>query len=124
MSNDLDAIPARRTGTTGGVLTAVAAWAVPLLVLGGFALVAVVPVAGVVVGAFAVPALRRLRGWAVALGAAYALPLVLWMVDPHPAPSLTKDMHPLLAAVIVAVSVALLAVLHLGRRRQATAGLR
>ncbi|WP_378740579.1 hypothetical protein [Nocardia brasiliensis] len=47
---------------------------------------------------------RALRWWAAALAAAYAIPLILWAIGPERAPSLSKDMHPLLAALIVAVA--------------------
>ncbi|MFD0366244.1 hypothetical protein ACFQZZ_32815 [Nocardia sp. GCM10030253] len=36
---------------------------------------------------------------------AYAIPLMLWAIGPDRAPSLSKDMHPVLAALIVAVAV-------------------
>jgi hypothetical protein len=93
----------------------VAAWAVPIMIVGGFAMLAIVPVTVVVVGLLRDARLRALRWWGAALALAYATPLALWAIGPDRAPSLTKDMHPVLAALIVAVSAGLLAVLH---RRQ------
>ena len=98
----------------------VAAWAVPVMVIGGFAMLAIVPVTVAVVGILRDARLRALRWWAAALAVAYATPLALWAIGPDRAPSLTKDMHPVFAVLIVAVSVGLLAALHLrawrGRR--------
>lgn len=60
----------------------VSAWTVPFLVVGQFAMVAVLPVVLVLVGSLRDSRLRALRPWAVALAAAYATPLVLWIVGP------------------------------------------
>jgi hypothetical protein len=90
----------------------VAAWAVPVMIVGGFAMLAIVPVTVVVVGVLRDARLRALRWWAAALALAYATPLALWAIGPDRAPSLTRDMHPALAVLIVAVSVGLLAALH------------
>ena len=100
----------------------VSAWTVPFLVVGQFAMVAMLPVVLVLVGSLRDSRLRALRTWAVALTAAYATPLVLWIVGPDRAPSLSKDMHPVLAGVIVAVSLTVIVVLHLiGRRSRSDA---
>ncbi|MEJ2860653.1 hypothetical protein [Actinomycetospora flava] len=110
--------PTGATRTPRPVL--VAAWVVPVMIVGGFAMLAIVPVTVVVVGVLRDVRLRALRWWAAALAVAYATPLALWAIGPDRAPSLTKDMHPAFAVLIVAVSVGLLAVLHLrgwwGRR--------
>jgi hypothetical protein len=84
----------------------VAAWAVPVMVVGQFAMLAIFPLAYVLVRTFRDARLRALRWWAAALGVAYATPLVLWAIGPDRAPSLSKDMHPALAAVVVAAGVA------------------
>ena len=96
----------------------VAAWAVPVMIVGGFAMLAIVPVTAVVVGVLRDVRLRALRWWAAALAVAYATPLALWAIGPDRAPSLTKDMHPALAATVVAVSAGLLTALHLRRWRR------
>jgi hypothetical protein len=95
----------------------VSALAVPVLVVGQFAMLAIVPVAIVLVATLRDARLRALRWWAAALAATYATPLVLWAIGPDRAPSLSKDMHPVLAGVIVAASVALVAAYFLLRPR-------
>lgn len=95
----------------------VAALAVPVMVVGQFAMLAIVPVAVVLVAALRDARLRALRWWAAALAAAYATPLVLWAIGPDRAPSLSKDMHPALAALIVAASLALVGAYFLVRPR-------
>lgn len=101
----------------------VAAWAVPVLIVGQFAMLAVVPVAVVLIGTLRNAHLRALRGWAIALAAAYAVPLALWAIGPDRAPSLSKDMNPIVAALVVATSVVVAAAFHvLGRRASALGG--
>lgn len=97
----------------------ISAAAVPVLIVGQFAMVAVVPVAIVLIGTLRNARLRALRWWAAGLAAAYATPLVLWAIGPDRAPSLSKDMHPVFAALIVAASVAVLAAFAVIRRRTA-----
>ncbi|MEU5695012.1 hypothetical protein [Actinosynnema sp. NPDC020468] len=87
----------------------VSAWAVPVFVVGQFAMIAVVPVAVVLIGTLRTGRLRALRGWAVLLTTAYALPLALWAIGPDRAPSLSKDMHPALAALVAAAGLAYVA---------------
>jgi hypothetical protein len=111
-------VPVER-GARSSRSVAVWAAAVPVLVIGQFAMVAVVPVVLVVVGTLRNARLRALRWWAGGLAAAYALPLALWAIGPERAPSLSEDMHPLLAALIVAAAIAFLGALLLGRRRSA-----
>jgi hypothetical protein len=97
---------------------AVAAGAVAVMVVGQFAMLAVVPVAIVVVSTWRNVALGALRWWAAGLAAAFATPLVLWAIGPDRAPSLSKDMHPALAAVVVAAAVAYVAAWVVARRRR------
>ena len=86
----------------------VAAFAVPVMVIGQFAMLAIVPVAVVLVGTFRTARLRALHPWAAGLAAAYATPLGLWAIGPDRAPSLSKDMHPALAGLVVAAAVAVI----------------
>lgn len=95
-----------------------AAWAVPVMVVGGFAMLAVAPLA-----TLAVTVLRRsrdlpLRGAALALAAVYGSGLVVWALRDDPAPSLTKDLHPLHAAAVVVAGVVVAGLVHLRGRRQ------
>lgn len=93
----------------------IAAWAVPIMVIGQFSMVALVPVYLLVIaGAFDRRA-RILRWWTIALGIAYSIPLAIMNLRPDPAESLSKDMHPALLVLIVAVSVALLFRIHMRR---------
>ena len=97
----------------------IAAGAVAVMVVGQFAMLAVVPVVIVVVSTWRNARLRALRWWAAGLAVAFATPLMLWAIGPDRAPSLSKDMHPALAAVIVAAAVAYVAawVVVVRRRR-------
>jgi len=108
--------PSRRMPRT----VIVSAWAVPVLVIGQFAMMAILPVALVLVLTLRDARLRALRWWAVALAAAYATPLLLWAVGPDRAPSLSKDVHPALGAVVVAAAVAYAIAFHVLRRRGRT----
>lgn len=95
-----------------------AAWAVPVMVVGGFAMLAVAPLV-----TLAVTVLRRsrdvpLRGAAFALVALYGSGLVVWALRDDPAPSLTKDLHPLHAAAVVVAGVVVAVLMHLRGRRQ------
>jgi len=103
--------PARSTTRTPRSV-AISAWAIPVLVLGQFSMLAIVPVALVVVGTLRRPGLRSLRPYAAALAASYATPLIVWIVRPDGAPSLSKDMHPAFLVLIVAAAAALLVKLH------------
>jgi len=109
------ATPVRQTRITS---VHIAAWAVPVMVVGQFAMLAIIPLAYVLVRTFRDARLHALRWWATGLGVAYATPLVLWAIGPDRAPSLSKDMHPALAAVIVAVGVAYAIGLLVVRNRQ------
>ncbi|WP_026422655.1 hypothetical protein [Actinokineospora inagensis] len=103
---------------TRSLPVAVSAWAVPVLVLGQFAMVAIVPVAVVLTTVLRTPRLRPLRPWAAALAASYAIPLALWAIGPDRAPSLSRDMSPVLAGVVVATGFATAIACHvLGRRK-------
>ncbi|MFI9402416.1 hypothetical protein [Nocardia sp. NPDC052316] len=101
----------------------IAAWAVPVLIVGQFAMVAIVAVTVVLIGTLRDARLRPLRRWAAALAVAYAVPLAIWTLRPEPAQSLSKDIHPLLAALVVVAGSAVALRHHLLRRRtQRTTG--
>ena len=90
----------------------ISAWAVPVLVLGQFSMLAVAPVALILVGTLRHPSLRPLRPYSAALAAIYATPLVIWIRRPDGAQSLSKDMHPMFMVLIVAAAAALLVKNH------------
>lgn len=80
----------------------VAAWAVPVMVAGQFALLSGVPIAVVLIGS-----LRRRthRWWAAGLAAVYAAVLTMWLAGPSGAPSLSKYLSPVATAVFTAAGV-------------------
>lgn len=106
--------PARSRRTPRYVL--VSAWAVPIMVLGQFAFLAVIPVALVLSGALRDPRLRELRWPAGLLAVVYATPFGIWLLNPDRAQSLSKDIHPGFVALIVAVSAVVLLKLWASRR--------
>ncbi len=95
----------------------VSAWSIPLLVIGQFAFLAVVPVVVAVIFTLRDAHSRALRWWVAAVAAAYAAPLLIWALRPDRAQSLSKDVSPLLAGLIVAVSAALLVKIYTRRKR-------
>ena len=94
----------------------ISAWAVPLMVVGQFAFLAVIPAAIMVGQTFRDPRRRSLRGWVSALGVVYAVSFLLWVFNPQRAESLSKDIHPVFVAVIVAVSAVVLLRIHTQRK--------
>jgi hypothetical protein len=109
-----------RTDRPGSPLVLISAWAVPVLVLGQFAMLAVIPVALVLIGSLRNTRDRALHRWAATLTVAYAVPLALWAIGPDRAPSLSKDMHPVFAGIVVAAAIAVAVVNHLRRRNAST----
>ncbi|MET8826887.1 hypothetical protein ABZX40_04535 [Streptomyces sp. NPDC004610] len=111
--------PARRTAARRRIPLAVtvSAWAAPVLVVGQFSLVAALPVTIALVGSLLRVRDRTVRVTSALLTAAYAVPLVTWLVRPDGAPSLSKDMHPGFTGLIVAASVALIVAVHRTGRR-------
>ncbi|PJJ72975.1 hypothetical protein CLV46_2555 [Diaminobutyricimonas aerilata] len=95
----------------------VAAWAVPVLLLTEFAMIALVPVLVVLIGSFTDARVHFARWWATAVAALYAIPLAVLNLRDDPAPSLSKDMHPAFLTLIVLAAVALLVRLYWKGRR-------
>lgn len=94
----------------------ISAWLVPIMVLGQFAMLAIVPVVVLVVGSFISARARVLRWWTAALAAVYATPVVVWIVRPDPAQNLSKDMHPVFYAAIAVASAAVLLRIYIRAR--------
>lgn len=109
--------PTRTPGKRAPRYLQIAAWSIPVMMIGQFAMLAIAPVLVVLLGALIDVRARYLRWWAVAVAAVYAVPLVIRFVRVDPAPSLSKDIHPGLLAAVVVVAAALLVRLYLGRRR-------
>ncbi len=95
----------------------VSAWAVPVMVMGQFGFLAVIPVAIIVIAVARRFKTGALRNWSLALGAAFSVPLAIWALRPDRAQSLSKDMSPVLAALIVATAVGVIVTAHRQRRR-------
>ena len=92
----------------------ISAAAVPLLIVGQFAMLAIVPVAiAVIAGA----RLTGVRLFTWLLGALYGTPLVVWALRSDPAPSLSKDIHPVLAGLVIAGAVAVLVAIIRSNRK-------
>ncbi|KAA2257548.1 hypothetical protein F0L68_24940 [Solihabitans fulvus] len=108
---------ANRTAHRTSLPVLIAAWAVPVLVLGQFALIAGIPIAVVLIGTLRDTRLRALGWWTGALTAIYAVPLALWAFGPNGAPSLSKYLSPVATALVVAAGLAVAVAHHVLRRR-------
>jgi len=105
-----------RTARRTPLFIHIAAWSVPVLVLGQFAMLAIVPVAMIAIGTAVNARARALRWWGWLLAAVYATPLAIWLLRGDGAQSLSKDIHPAFVALIVAVSVVFLLKIYTRRR--------
>lgn len=94
----------------------IAAWAIPIMVLGQFAMLAVIPVAVVLIGTLRSARIRALRWWVGLLTLAYATPLALYAFNPDRAQSLSKDIDPVFVVGIVVTSAIVLLKLHTNRK--------
>lgn len=101
----------RRTSRTGAPrYVVVSAWAVPPMVVGGFSMIAVLPVALIAIGIARHARLARLRWPAALLTVAYGTPLAIYLLRDDPAKSLSDDMHPaFIPAIVAAVAMLLVA---------------
>ena len=96
----------------------VSAWAVPLMVIGQFSFLAGIPVAIIVATVTRRFRSGALRNWSLGLGAAFTAPLAIWALRPDRAKSLSKDMHPAFAALIVATACGVIVSARRHRREQ------
>jgi hypothetical protein len=108
-----------RPATHPSTSALVAAWAVPLMVIGKFGLLSGVPIAVVLVASLRDRRSKALRWWTGALALAYATPLTLWLTGPSEAPSLSKYMNPAMTAFLAGTGVAV-AIAHQVVRRRST----
>ncbi|MGO1948086.1 MAG: hypothetical protein ACTH1D_00530 [Mycobacteriaceae bacterium] len=95
---------------------AICAFISALMVSGGFAMLAVVPVVLTLASTLWNARSRPLRWWAAGLTALYASGLLIWALRDDPAQSLTKDLHPALAVLIVLAALAVVVRYILNRR--------
>ena len=96
----------------------IAAYAIPVMVIGRFSMLAIIPLAIIITIAIRNSRLHALRWYVAALTAVYATPLALWAIGPDRAPSLSKDMHPVFVPLISAAAVALIVAFHVTQRRR------
>ena len=108
-------VPTKTSRVRAPLYLQIAAWAIPVLVLSGFAMIALVPVLVALIASFTDPRSRYLRWWSGAVAALYSAPLAILNLRDDPAPSLTQDMHPVFLVLIVAAAIALLARMYVGR---------
>lgn len=94
----------------------ISTWAIPIMVVGQFAFLAFIPAAIMLTKTFRDPRSRSLRGWVGALGVVYAVPFLMWVLNPQRAESLSKDIHPVFVGLIVAVSAVVLLRIHTRRK--------
>ncbi|MFI8436016.1 hypothetical protein ACIGJO_20135 [Streptomyces sp. NPDC079020] len=97
----------------------VSAWAVPVMIAGQFALIAGIPVVIALIGALRSVPDRAVRGAAAVVAATFATPLLVWLTRPDGAQSLSKDMHPVFAGLMIAASAGLIVTLRGARGRLA-----
>ncbi|SES34568.1 hypothetical protein [Lentzea albida] len=97
----------------------VAAWAAPVMVVGGFGLLSGIPIAVVLGASLRDRRSKALRWWSGALALAYATPLTMWLTGPSEAPSLTKYMDVPTTAALTAAGV-VTAIAHQVVRRRST----
>ncbi|MFD8921261.1 hypothetical protein ACFV0Y_26110 [Streptomyces sp. NPDC059569] len=116
MTTTVESHPARADRRVPLSVT-ISAWAVPVMIVGQFALISGIPVVIALVGALRRVPDRAVRRAATFVAVAFAIPLTVWLTRPDGAPSLSKDMHPGLAGLIIAASAVLLVALHRARRR-------
>ena len=95
----------------------IAAWSIPVLVLTQFSMLAIVPVAIVMIATLADKRVSALRWWAGALTLVYAAPLVIWLVREDGAQSLSKDMHTVFVVLIVTAAIAFLVKIYTRHKR-------
>lgn len=84
---------------------AIAASVAAVMVAGGFAMLAVVPIILTLASTLWSARSRPLRSWAGAAAGPYTVGLLIWVLRANPAPSLTKDLHPVLAVLIIAAAL-------------------
>jgi hypothetical protein len=80
-------------------------------------MLAVVPLGILVISVIRNPKMRSMRWWVGLLAALYTTALLIWALSPDPAPSLSKDLSPVLGSSIVAASIAVILKLATRRKR-------
>jgi len=94
----------------------VSAWAVPVLILTGWAFITAVPVALIAYAAWRDTRVRALRWWASLLVALYAIPTVQYITRSNPEDSMSDLLHPGIGVAIAAVAVVILVKIYRSHR--------
>ncbi|ANZ38204.1 hypothetical protein BBK82_21195 [Lentzea guizhouensis] len=108
-----------RTSAHPSTGTLVAAWAVPVLVVGQFGLISGIPMLITLAASLRDRRSRALRWWTGGLTLAYAGLVTAWLAGPSEAPSLSKYMSPAVTALLAAGGAAVAVAHHVVRRRSA-----
>lgn len=112
--------PQSRRNSILGRTAIISAYATTILVPTGFAKIAIVPVAFVLIATLAAPAVRRLWWAALALAVVYAIPFIQYSVNRNRAESLSKDMDTIWWVIIPAVGVVYIVAYHWSKRVAST----
>ncbi|UJW86894.1 hypothetical protein [Devosia sp. SL43] len=88
---------------------AVSAFAIPVLILTGFAMVSTLPVVLLVVGVLRDTRVRPLRWWVALTSGLFAIALINWALKGDFGISLTSTLHPILAGAIVLSALVIVA---------------
>lgn len=85
------------------------AYAVPVLILTGFALVTTLPIVLMCYGVLRDTRIRALRWWVALTAGLFAIPFVGWLFRADPEASLSAMLHPAMAGAIVLSSLVVIA---------------
>lgn len=94
------------------------AWATPILLLSGFALMAAVPLSALLVGSWMDQRIRPLRWWTSLAAGLYAIPLAGYLASDH-GTSLSQMLDPAMTTLIALSAVVIIVKLHRSARRRA-----
>lgn len=95
----------------------ISAWSIPVLVLGQFVFLAVIPVVVAMIVTLADARTRALRWWVGLLTTVYAAPFLYWALRPDRAQSLSKDISPVFVGLIMVASAVVLIKIYTRRKR-------
>lgn len=84
------------------------AFAIPVLILTGFAMISTLPVVLISIGAMRDTRVRALRWWVALTSGLFAAAFINWALRADLSVSLTSTLHPAMAAAIVAAALVLI----------------
>jgi hypothetical protein len=94
------------------------AWATPILLVSGWALLAAVPLSALLVGSWTDRRIRPLRWWVSLTAALYAVPLGTYLASDS-GNSLSQMLDPVMATLIALSAAVVIVKLHRTARRRA-----